>query len=218
MLWKCHCVRTQQLKEHNSLDLLRGLCCAASDSSRSPPKLASGADDVFWVAQLHQGLDRAGFAVPDEEAEAWFFGEGTESALHTFQVRLWQPCITARLPCSLAAAQVWSSLSGPHEQAGAATALHAAPLVLDGLRSVCSSRASSEACVPAMQACQGLPETGLTDMLTWTHLLGEDALQQFEVRDSHVRCCTVELSGSCQCRGVQTAGQLRECEQGVAGV
>ncbi|KAK9811174.1 hypothetical protein WJX73_008388 [Symbiochloris irregularis] len=50
-----------------------------------PPKLAKGADDIFWVSQLHTGLEAKGFNVDTEEAEEWFFGDSTEDALLTFQ-------------------------------------------------------------------------------------------------------------------------------------
>ena len=52
-----------------------------------PPKLVKGMDDIFWVHQLQTGLLNHGFNVDDEEVEDWIFGEGTESALLTFQVK-----------------------------------------------------------------------------------------------------------------------------------
>lgn len=45
-----------------------------------------GADDIFWVSQLHVALEGAGYCCGDEEIEAWLFGSQTESALLTFQV------------------------------------------------------------------------------------------------------------------------------------
>ena len=59
---------------------------APAAASAAPPMLAHGADDIFWVAHLHTALDAAGYYPGEEEMEAWLFGEGTLSALLTFQV------------------------------------------------------------------------------------------------------------------------------------
>lgn len=58
----------------------------------SPPALTTGADDIFWVNQLHRALDSKGFSPSEEEAEIWYFGEQTLSALLTFQVGIWAIC------------------------------------------------------------------------------------------------------------------------------
>lgn len=55
-------------------------------SAGSPPALTTGADDIFWVNQLHRALDSKGFSPSEEDAESWYFGEQTLSALLTFQV------------------------------------------------------------------------------------------------------------------------------------
>ena len=61
------------------------------------------------MAQLHQGLDRGGFSVPEEEAADWFFGEGTESALNTWQVQLCPLRHVARARhCQLGQSRAWT--------------------------------------------------------------------------------------------------------------
>ncbi|CAD7697774.1 unnamed protein product [Ostreobium quekettii] len=50
-----------------------------------PPCLTIGDDDIFWVAQLQQGLARAGYFPGDDDMEDYVFGEGTLSALLTYQ-------------------------------------------------------------------------------------------------------------------------------------
>lgn len=55
---------------------------------QSAPALAHGADDIFWVNQLHTALHSKGYHPGDEEMEVWLFGEQTLSALLTFQVML----------------------------------------------------------------------------------------------------------------------------------
>lgn len=50
------------------------------------PTLVMGADDVFWVSALHNALNERGYHCGDEEEEDMFFGDGTFSALITFQV------------------------------------------------------------------------------------------------------------------------------------
>jgi hypothetical protein len=52
-----------------------------------PPTLAKGADDVFWVHQLHEALAAHGFYPDDDEAADWFFGDHTANALSLFQAR-----------------------------------------------------------------------------------------------------------------------------------
>ena len=44
-----------------------------------------GADDIFWVNALQARLAAKGFFCGDDEAEDFFFGSGTRSALETFQ-------------------------------------------------------------------------------------------------------------------------------------
>lgn len=50
-----------------------------------PPTINSGYDDIYWMDKLHKGLTRAGFYPGDDDIEYWFFGEGTMSAVLTFQ-------------------------------------------------------------------------------------------------------------------------------------
>ncbi|KAI3437857.1 hypothetical protein D9Q98_000303 [Chlorella vulgaris] len=50
-----------------------------------PPALILGADDLFWVSQLHTGLVDLGYFPGEADIEDLFFGEGTQSALMTMQ-------------------------------------------------------------------------------------------------------------------------------------
>ena len=59
--------------------------------SATPPTLVQGSDDIFWVNALQNGLDAQALHCGDEEAEDFFFGPQTHSALLTFQAM-------ARLP------------------------------------------------------------------------------------------------------------------------
>ncbi|BDA48780.1 probable protein disulfide isomerase pTAC5, chloroplastic at N-terminal half [Coccomyxa sp. Obi] len=60
-------------------------------SAGSPPVLTTGADDIFWVNQLHRALDSKGFSPGEEEGDFWYFGEQTLSALLTFQASVGLP-------------------------------------------------------------------------------------------------------------------------------
>jgi hypothetical protein len=60
---------------------------ACAPTASAPPTLAKGADDVFWVHQLHEALAAHGFYPDDEEAADWFFGDHTANALSMFQAR-----------------------------------------------------------------------------------------------------------------------------------
>ena len=51
----------------------------------TPPTLAQGSDDLFWVNALQNGLDAAALHCGDDEAEDFYFGPGTRAALETFQ-------------------------------------------------------------------------------------------------------------------------------------
>lgn len=64
-----------------------------AQSRGPPPVLAVGADDIFWVNQLHAGLVKEGFSAGDDEMDEWIFGDGTQSALLTFQVSALSPTI-----------------------------------------------------------------------------------------------------------------------------
>eukprot|EP00879_Flechtneria_rotunda_P022601 GHRR01023867.1.p1 GENE.GHRR01023867.1~~GHRR01023867.1.p1 ORF type:complete len:646 (+),score=252.77 GHRR01023867.1:133-1938(+) len=55
------------------------------DPAGPPPVLAAGDDDIFWVSKLHNALMAAGFYPSEEEVENWMFGDGTLTALLTFQ-------------------------------------------------------------------------------------------------------------------------------------
>lgn len=81
-----------------------------SRAAGPPPVLTLGADDIFWVNQLHSGLAELGYYAAEEDMDDFYFGESTQSALLT------------------------------------------------------------------MQACEGLAETGTTDMPTWIKLLGPDLI------------------------------------------
>lgn len=49
--------------------------------------LVPGADDIYWMSQLQSALLSRGYYCGEEEMEDWFFGEQTQSAVLTFQVR-----------------------------------------------------------------------------------------------------------------------------------
>jgi hypothetical protein len=60
-----------------------------NDRSSGPvtvPTLVMGADDIFWVSTLHAALNEKGYYCGEEEEEDMYFGDGTFSALVTFQV------------------------------------------------------------------------------------------------------------------------------------
>lgn len=50
-----------------------------------PPPLVVGADDIFWVNQLHTALVDAGFYPGDDDVDDFYFGESTQSAVMTMQ-------------------------------------------------------------------------------------------------------------------------------------
>ena len=56
----------------------------------SAPALAKGADDIYWVHQLHEALTVHGYYPDDDEAADWFYGDHTASAVTAFQAcTLW---------------------------------------------------------------------------------------------------------------------------------
>lgn len=56
----------------------------------SAPALAKGADDIYWVHQLHEALTAHGYYPDDDEAADWFYGDHTASAVTAFQAcTLW---------------------------------------------------------------------------------------------------------------------------------
>lgn len=71
-----------------------------------PPALTTGADDIFWVNQLHRALDSKGFSPSEEEAECLYFGEQTLSALLTFQASVGLP------ETAVCDAETWNQLLG----------------------------------------------------------------------------------------------------------
>lgn len=66
----------------------------------SAPVLAKGADNIYWVHQLHEALTAHGYYPDDDEAADWFFGDHTASAVTAFQAcTLWLG--DARCACCL---------------------------------------------------------------------------------------------------------------------
>ena len=55
--------------------------------SGPPPLLEVGSDDLFWTAQAHAAMAELGYYAGDDDIEDFFFGESTQSALLTLQVR-----------------------------------------------------------------------------------------------------------------------------------
>ena len=51
----------------------------------SAPALAKGADDIYWVHQVHEALTAHGYYPDDDEAADWFYGDHTASAVTSFQ-------------------------------------------------------------------------------------------------------------------------------------
>jgi hypothetical protein len=67
----------------------------------SPPALAHGADDIFWMNKMHSALEQKGYSAGEEEVEMWLFGNQTLSALLTFQVRPPSPSRSGHFPVQL---------------------------------------------------------------------------------------------------------------------
>lgn len=78
--------------------------------SGPPPELTIGADDIYWVNQLHNGLIDAGYYPGDEDIEDFYFGEATLSALQTMQACLGLP------ESGVVDERVWARLLGPDLQ------------------------------------------------------------------------------------------------------
>ena len=55
------------------------------DSAGPPPPLCIGADDIFWMNQLHTALVDSGFYPGDADIDDYYFGDSTQSAVQTFQ-------------------------------------------------------------------------------------------------------------------------------------
>ncbi|PSC70776.1 peptidoglycan binding [Micractinium conductrix] len=72
-----------------------------------PPMLTVGADDIFWVTQLHTGLVDLGYYPGDEDIDEFMFGEGTLSALTTMQ------CCEGLAETGIADEASWAKLLGP---------------------------------------------------------------------------------------------------------
>lgn len=94
--------------------------------SGPPPELSVGADDIFWVNQLHTTLVDAGYYPGDEDIDDFYFGDSTLAAIST------------------------------------------------------------------LQACNGLPETGFVDMVTWELLLGPS----LQPKQSHDLSEDMAMAGS----------------------
>jgi len=72
---------------------------APEPPSGPPPLLAAGADDVYWVSKLHAALEVACCYPPDDELEDFYFGEGTQAALLSYQACNGLDETGARLAC-----------------------------------------------------------------------------------------------------------------------
>ncbi|KAK9815597.1 hypothetical protein WJX72_006548 [[Myrmecia] bisecta] len=85
-------VHAKQARQQPALEAQLAAAFAAVNSTDvlendagPPPSLMQGADDIFWVSQLHAALLERGFFPGEEEMEDWVFGSQTHSALLTFQ-------------------------------------------------------------------------------------------------------------------------------------
>lgn len=75
-----------------------------------PPELTIGADDIFWVNKLHNGLINAGYYPGEDDIEDFYFGDATLSALQTMQACLGLP------ESGIVDESMWFHLLGPEVQ------------------------------------------------------------------------------------------------------
>lgn len=170
-----------------------------SPPSGPPPSLSSGDDDIYWVSQLHEALNLKGFHCGDDDVEDFYFGEGTVSALLTYQAcnGLEETGVTDEA--------TWTSLLGPDlkpvigsppTESDAEDVPDEFPVLseLDGGKNVHYFQVLLEiagyscgkddmewwhfgddtiAATKTFQACNDLPESGVADVLTWKKLCGE---------------------------------------------
>ena len=130
----------------------------------SAPALAKGADDIYWVHQLHGALTAHGYYPDDDEAADWFYGDHTASAVTAFQAcMLWLGVQDADAACT-------HRLICVPPYGAAAAQLKAGYFLL--------------------QAGRGLPETGVCDTPTWQALLGDRLAQA--VQQAPRQVCTAE--------------------------
>ena len=80
---------------------------AAGRKPETPPTLSLGADDIFWVNQLHTAMSNAGYYAGDEDVEDFYFGESTQSAVLTYQ------CCEGLTETGVVDDDVWAKLLGP---------------------------------------------------------------------------------------------------------
>ena len=73
------------MEAHSSTSACNLLCVCLAGTLL--PTLAKGADDIFWVHQLHEALVASGYFPDDDEVADWLFGDHTAHALSMFQVR-----------------------------------------------------------------------------------------------------------------------------------
>ena len=186
-----------------------------------PPTLAVGDDDIYWVSQLQTALGKKGYYCGDDDVEDFYFGEGTVSALLTFQA------CSGLKETGTADAVTWKALLGedlkpvvgdvqPEGTTLTTTDLNTSPTptptgnnvepkefpVLsecDGGKEVHRLQVMLEvagfscgkddmmwwhygddtiAAIKTFQACNGLPQSGVADTLTWEKLAGEGKSMQ----------------------------------------
>lgn len=118
---------------------------------------------------------QSGYYPSDDDLRWWQFGDSTLNALKTFQVGWWAGVMQgdAAECCSQHAAILLL-------QAAAAAVAHGLSFCTMGACLECAhpSQASTfrPLCPPpSLQACSGLPESGVADPRTWCALLGADA-------------------------------------------
>lgn len=80
---------------------------AAMAARGPPPPLTLGADDIFWVNQLHTALVDLGYYPGDEDIDDFYFGDSTQGALMTMQ------CCEGLPETGIADEATWARLLGP---------------------------------------------------------------------------------------------------------
>jgi len=72
-----------------------------------PPPLSVGADDIFWVNQLHTALADEGYYPGDEDIDDFYFGDSTQGAVMTFQA------CSGLTESGVVDKDTWTALLGP---------------------------------------------------------------------------------------------------------